>query len=133
MLALLGLGRYADLPVSRLSTGTGRVMELGCLVAQEARVLLLDEPTAGLAQQEAEAFAPLLLRLGDDLRATVVLVERDIPLVRAVSDRVHCLGAGQTIAVGDPADVLADPLVVASYLATDPRAVARSGALPLPA
>ncbi len=130
VLGLLGLGRYADLPVSRLSTGTRRVVELGCLVAQQARVLLLDEPTAGLAQREAEAFVPLLLRLRDELGATVVLVEHDIPLVRAVSDRVQCLGAGVTIAVGSAAEVLRDPAVVASYLGTDDRAVARSGALP---
>jgi ABC-type branched-subunit amino acid transport system ATPase component/ABC-type branched-subunit amino acid transport system permease subunit len=125
----LGLGALAPIAVSRLSTGTRRVVEIACLTAQGARVLLLDEPTAGLAQREAEAFAPLLLRLRDDLAATVVLVEHDIPLVSAVSDRVQCLGAGRTLAVGGVAEVLADPAVIASYLGTDDRAVARSGAL----
>ena len=115
---LLGLGRYADEPVSRLSTGTRRLVELACLIGQDAKVLLLDEPTAGLAQRETEAFAPLLLRLRGDLGATVVLVEHDLPLVRAVADRVQCLEAGRTLAVGSVASVLSDEAVVASYLGT---------------
>jgi len=132
VIGLLGLGRYAGQPVSRLSTGTRRVVELGCLVAQQARVLLLDEPTAGLAQRESEAFGPLLLQLRADLGATLVLVEHDIPVVTAVSDRVQCLGAGETLAVGPPDEVLRNPAVVAAYLGTDDRAIARSGAAPSP-
>ncbi|MBC7374908.1 MAG: ATP-binding cassette domain-containing protein [Frankiales bacterium] len=128
-LDLLGLGRYADAQVRTLSTGTRRIVELACLVAQDARVLLLDEPTAGLAQREAEVFGPLLLRLRRDLDATMVLIEHDIPLVMSVSDRVQCLSAGTTLAVGTPAQVRQDPAVIASYLGTDERAIARSGAV----
>ena len=127
LLAELSLERFADLPVSALSTGTRRVVELACLLAQGSTMLLLDEPTAGLAQRESEAFGPLLLDLRARTGATVILVEHDIPLVAAVCDRVHCLGLGETLAVGTPAEVFAHPLVIASYLGTDSRAIARSG------
>lgn len=124
----LGLGAYARTAVAALSTGTRRVVELACLLAQRAQVLLLDEPTAGLAQREAEAFAPLLLSVRDDLGATLVIVEHDLPLVLSVSDRVQCLSAGATIANGPPEQVRDDPAVIAAYLGTDQRAIARSGA-----
>ena len=127
-LGLLGLDRFADAPVRTLSTGTRRIVELACLLAQDARVLLLDEPTAGLAQRETESFGPLLLRIRTELDATMVIVEHDIPLVMSISDRVQCLSAGRTIAVGTPEEVRSDPAVIASYLGTDERAIARSGA-----
>jgi ABC-type branched-subunit amino acid transport system ATPase component/ABC-type branched-subunit amino acid transport system permease subunit len=126
----VGLVRYADSQVRTLSTGTRRVVELACLTAQDARVLLLDEPTAGLAQRETEAFGPLLLRLREQLGATLVVVEHDLPLLLGISDRVQCLSAGRTLALGTPDEVRDDPAVVAAYLGTDVRAVARSGALP---
>ncbi len=129
-IGLLGLDRYADVSVRTLSTGTRRIVELACLLAQDARVLLLDEPTAGLAQRETEVFGPLLLRIRDELSATLVIVEHDIPLVMSISDRVQCLAIGKTLAVGSPLQVRDDPAVIASYLGTDERAIARSGVLP---
>ena len=128
LVTTLGLGAYARTPVASLSTGTRRVVELACLLAQRAQVLLLDEPTAGLAQRETEAFAPLLLSVRDDLGATLVIIEHDLPLVLSVSDRVQCLSAGSTIANGPPGQVRNDPAVIAAYLGTDERAIARSGA-----
>ncbi len=127
LLADLGLERFADDPVERLSTGTRRVVELACLLGQGSDVLLLDEPAAGLAQRESEALGPLLLDLRARTGASVVVVEHDIPLVTAVADRLQCLGAGRTLAVGTPEDVCADPLVLESYLGTDVRTVQRSG------
>jgi len=124
----LGLGRYADTFVANLSTGTRRIVEMSCLLAQDAAVLLLDEPTAGVAQRETEAFGPLIKRIQSELGATIVLIEHDIPLVMSISDRVYCLAAGRTIASGAPAAVRSDPAVVAAYLGTDERAIARSGA-----
>ena len=126
VLGFLNLGSFAHRRIAQLSTGTRRVVELGCLLAQDADVLLLDEPTAGLAQREVEAFAPLLVQVKDELRASVVLVEHDVPLVIALSDRVQALSLGETLAEGLPEAVRDDPRVVEAYLGTG-RAVQRSG------
>jgi ABC-type branched-subunit amino acid transport system ATPase component/ABC-type branched-subunit amino acid transport system permease subunit len=123
----LGLGRYADAYLSDLSTGTRRIAEMTCLLAQGSRLLLLDEPTAGVAQRETEAFGPLIRRLQGELGATVLIIEHDMPLVMSISDRVYCLSAGACIAEGPPEVVRNDPRVVAAYLGTDERAIERSG------
>jgi ABC-type branched-subunit amino acid transport system ATPase component len=122
LVAFLGLGNFADRFVNELSTGTRRILELACLVGSGARVLCLDEPTAGLAQREAEAFGPLLLEIRRELDASVLLIEHDMALVMGVSDRVYCLEAGRLLAHGTPAQVRADPLVIASYLGAPPPA-----------
>jgi ABC-type branched-subunit amino acid transport system ATPase component/ABC-type branched-subunit amino acid transport system permease subunit len=127
-----GLGRYRDTFVSDLSTGTRRIVELACLVAVDAKVLLLDEPTGGVAQRETEAFAPLITHVRRELDAAVLLIEHDMPLVMSISDRVYCLEAGRVIAEGAPDRIRHDPTVIASYLGTDERAVLRSGAVPAP-
>ena len=124
----LGLGRYADAFISDLSTGTRRIAEMACLLALRPRVILLDEPTAGVAQRETEAFGPLLERIRRELDATLVIIEHDMPLIMSISDRVYCLGAGEVIAHGEPEEVRNDPEVVAAYLGTDDRAIQRSGA-----
>jgi ABC-type branched-subunit amino acid transport system ATPase component/ABC-type branched-subunit amino acid transport system permease subunit len=123
-----GLSRYADSFVSDLSTGTRRIVELAGMIALDARVLCLDEPTAGVAQRETEAFGPLIKRIQAELGATLVVIEHDMPLIMSISDRVYCLEAGQVIAEGPPSDVRNNPRVVASYLGTDERAIARSSA-----
>jgi ABC-type branched-subunit amino acid transport system ATPase component/ABC-type branched-subunit amino acid transport system permease subunit len=124
----LGLGRYADRRLGELSTGTRRIVELCCLLAQGADLLLLDEPTAGVAQRESEAFGPLIRRVQAELGATILVVEHDMPLVLSISDRVYCLSAGAVIADGRPEEVRVDPLVISTYLGTDDRAILRSGA-----
>lgn len=90
-------------------------------------MLCLDEPTAGLAQRETEAFGPLICTVQKELSASVHLVEHDMPLIMGISDRVYCLEAGRVIAEGPPTTVRQDPRVVASYLGTDERAIVRSG------
>ena len=127
IIGFLGLGRYADLLTSELSTGTRRIVELAALLAVDARVLCLDEPTAGVAQRETEAFGPLLKAIRKELDATALIVEHDMPLVMSLSDRVYCLEAGRVIAEGTPHSVRNDPAVIASYLGTDDRAIVRSG------
>jgi ABC-type branched-subunit amino acid transport system ATPase component len=93
-------------------------------------VLCLDEPTAGVAQRETEAFGPLIRQIRRDLGAALLVIEHDMPLIMSISDRVYCLEAGRVIAEGPPAAVRADPAVTASYLGTDERAIARSGSAP---
>ena len=129
ILAFLGLGPFGERFISELSTGTRRIVELGCLMAAEARLLCLDEPTAGIAQRESEAFGPLLLGLREELSASLLVIEHDMPLVMAISDRIYCLEAGVIIAEGPPDSVRNDPRVIASYLGTDEQAIARSGAI----
>jgi ABC-type branched-subunit amino acid transport system permease subunit/ABC-type branched-subunit amino acid transport system ATPase component len=127
LIEFLGLGRYADEFVANLSTGTRRIAELGTLLAVDARVLLLDEPTGGVAQREAEAFGPLIVRIQRELGAAMVVIEHDMPLIMSISDRVYCLEAGTVIAEGPPAAIRDDARVIASYLGTSEQAIQRSG------
>ena len=122
----LGLGRYADQAIGNLSTGTRRIVELGSLLAVDASVLLLDEPTGGVAQRETEAFGPLIKRIQQELDAAVVVIEHDMPLVMSISDRVYCLESGIVIAEGTPDEVRENDAVISSYLGTDERAIQRS-------
>ena len=126
LIDFLGLGRYADAFVAELSTGTRRIVELAGLLALDARVLCLDEPTAGVAQRETEAFGPLLRQIQQELGASMLVIEHDMPMIMGLSDRVYCLEAGKIIAEGVPEEVRNDPGGVASYLGTDERAISRS-------
>jgi ABC-type branched-subunit amino acid transport system ATPase component/ABC-type branched-subunit amino acid transport system permease subunit len=128
IISFVGLGRFADNAVGTLSTGTRRIADLACLVAADARVLLLDEPTAGVAQRETEAFGPLIERIRRELDATLVIIEHDMPLVMSLSDRIYCLATGRVIAEGKPKAVRKNPAVIAAYLGTDERAIKRSSA-----
>ena len=99
----LGLGRYADEfvvePVDRHAPDRRARRRL---LAVDARVLLLDEPTGGVAQRETEAFGPLIVRIQRELGAAMLVIEHDMPLIMGISDRVYCLEAGQVIAEGRP-------------------------------
>jgi len=111
-----GLGDYRDALGADLSTGTRRLVELAVLVAMQPSILLLDEPSAGTAQAEAEAMAPLLRRTVEQLRCSAIIIEHDIGLVRTVADRVAAMDAGELVAVGRPDDVFSDRRVVEAYL-----------------
>jgi ABC-type branched-subunit amino acid transport system ATPase component/ABC-type branched-subunit amino acid transport system permease subunit len=116
LLDLLRLGAFADKFVHELSTGTRRIVDLACVLAHEPTLLLLDEPSSGIAQREAEQLAPVLRDVRDSLSATLVVIEHDLTLLTAVSDRLLALDRGRLIASGPPSEVLEDPAVVGAYL-----------------
>ena len=128
LIELLALGAYRDKFVRELSTGTRRVVDLACVLAQGPSVLLLDEPSSGIAQREAEALAPMLRRVRDELGASLLVIEHDLPLLGSICDRMIALDLGRLVAEGTPAEVVEHPAVVASYLGTDEAAIVRSGA-----
>lgn len=132
LVEMMGLDAYAEKRAGELSTGTRRIVDLACIVAQEPMLLLLDEPTAGIAQRETEAFGPLLQRLKESLGFAVLLIEHDMPLVTSLADRLYAMESGRVIAEGRPRDVVNDPRVVASYLGTTEAAIQRSGRVPRP-
>ena len=119
LLALFHLEAYADKFVRELSTGSRRIVELAAVVAQHPDVLLLDEPSSGLAQKETEELAPLLLRVRDDLGASLVVIEHDLPFLRGLATRWVAMDLGAVIASGTPDEVSRDPAVVAAYLGRD--------------
>ena len=127
LLDLLGLEAFRSKFVQELSTGSRRIVDLACLVAHRPTVILLDEPSSGIAQREAEALVPVLGRIRDQLGASIVLIEHDMPLVTAVSERLVALDQGRVVATGPPAEVLAHPAVVAAYLGTNEAVVRRTG------
>ncbi|MEY2567512.1 MAG: hypothetical protein QOE35_2041 [Actinomycetota bacterium] len=122
----LGLQPYRDKLVRELSTGTRRIVDLGCLLVQRPAVVLLDEPSSGIAQREVEALRPLLLRLRDETGCAVVLIEHDMPLLLGLAERVYALETGVVIAEGRPDEVVHDPEVIRSYLGADSVTVNRS-------
>ncbi len=127
LVELLHLGDYRTKFVRELSTGSRRVVDLACVVAHHPSVVLLDEPSSGIAQREAEALAPLMLRLRDELGCSLLVIEHDMPLVTSVADRLVALDQGRLIANGPVDEVLHDPVVVSSYLGDTQAAIARSG------
>jgi ABC-type branched-subunit amino acid transport system ATPase component/ABC-type branched-subunit amino acid transport system permease subunit len=129
LVELMGLGAFRDKFASELSTGSRRVVDLAMSIAHDPTVLVLDEPSSGIAQREAEALGPLLHRIRQETGCAMLVVEHDMPLVTGVSDRLLALELGRVIADGPPRDVVADPRVVASYLGDDTAAVSRSGVL----
>ena len=128
LVSMLGLQRYAHTPTSVLSTGTRRIVELACLLAEDPVLMLLDEPSAGVAQRETEALGPLLGRVRDHTGSAMLVIEHDMPLLSGLCDRLVAMELGSVITDGPPAQVLEHPAVIASYLGTDAAAIHRSGA-----
>ena len=118
LVEMFGLQAFRSKRIGELSTGSRRMVDLACVMAHRPAVVLLDEPSSGIAQREAEALGPLLLGLRDRLDATLLVIEHDIALVSSVADRLVALDQGSVMATGRPADVLDHPEVVASYLGT---------------
>jgi branched-chain amino acid transport system ATP-binding protein len=120
LLERFGIADRRSAFVRELSTGTRRVLDLACVTAAEPRVLLLDEPSAGIARAETDALVPLLRGLRDEQGVTLVVIEHDLALLQAVCDRVIAFDVGALIAEGAPEDVVRDPAVVAAYVGKTP-------------
>jgi len=127
VLVALGLERFRHHRTSQLSTGTRRVVDLASILLAGPRLLLLDEPTAGIAQREAEAFIPLLRRLHDVTGSTIVLVEHDVPLVFELCTTVVVMETGRAVAAGSPETVRRDPRALAAYLGASEEALVVTG------
>ncbi|MDT7572931.1 MAG: hypothetical protein QOE05_3105 [Actinomycetota bacterium] len=127
LVAWMGLERYRASQIQELSTGTRRITEIACLVALQPQLLLLDEPSSGVAQKETEALGALLVRLKAELGLTLIVIEHDIPLIMGLSDRIVCMADGEVIAAGTPEVVRHDPAVVEAYLGGSMTAIERSG------
>ena len=130
LIELMNLQAFADKFVGELSTGSRRIVDLACSLAHRPDVLLLDEPSSGIAQRETEALGPVLLNIRDQLGAALVVIEHDMPLITEVSDKLIALELGAVIAEGPPDEVVRDPQVVAGYLGQSDAVINRSGAAP---
>jgi len=111
----VGISEYADERADSVPTGVARLLELARCLASDPKLLLLDEPSSGLDEQETKSFGDLLVELAAEGRA-VVMVEHDMALVMAVCERIHVLDFGVVIASGTPDVIRADPQVRAAYL-----------------
>ncbi|MFP5255193.1 MAG: ABC transporter ATP-binding protein [Acidimicrobiia bacterium] len=113
----VGLRSVADDRVDALPTGLARLVEVGRALASDPTVLLLDEPSSGLSEEETESFALLLRRLAGEGLA-ILLVEHDVELVMGVCSRIHVLDFGRVIASGTPEEIQGDAAVQSAYLGT---------------
>jgi branched-chain amino acid transport system ATP-binding protein len=116
ILDLLGLGDIRNRRIGSLPYGTLKLLELGCALATDPDVLLLDEPSSGMGPEESHELGERLLGLRNELGVTMLLIEHHVPLVTAVCDYVYVLNFGKLLAEGDPESVRNHPEVIAAYL-----------------
>ena len=116
VIAGLGFERYADTPVRELSGGQQRLVELAAVLATGPRLLMLDEPTAGLSPAAAENLAERLKGLQTDRGQTILLIEHNVPLVLDLCDHIYVMSAGELLAEGSPDELSSQPEILGAYL-----------------
>jgi ABC-type branched-subunit amino acid transport system ATPase component len=129
LIELMNLQAFRDKFVGELSTGSRRIVDLAMAIAHDPTVLILDEPSSGIAQRETEALGPLLLRIKEETGCSMLVIEHDMPLITSISDRMIALELGAVVTEGTPDEVIRDPRVVQSYLGGDLNVIQRSGAV----
>ena len=127
LIELMHLEAFADKFVGELSTGTRRIVDLACSLAHQPKVLLLDEPSTGIAQRETEALGPALVDIRDKTGAALIVIEHDMPLITSISDELVALDLGSVVAQGDPDEVISNPVVIEGYLGGTEAVIRRSG------
>jgi branched-chain amino acid transport system ATP-binding protein len=128
LIELMNLQAYRDKFVAELSTGSRRIVDLAMAIGHDPTVLLLDEPSSGIAQRETEALGPLLKRIQAETNCAMLVIEHDMPLITSVSDQMIALELGAVVLQDTPKRVIADPRVISSYLGGDVSVINRSGA-----
>lgn len=127
LVELMNLGDYRNKFVSELSTGSRRIVDLAMAIAHDPTVLLLDEPSSGIAQKETEALGPLIKRIQREAKCALLVIEHDMPLITSVSDEIIALELGEVVVQGDADTVLTNKRVVDAYLGGDLDIINRSG------
>ena len=127
ILDVVALRAKAAMPVASLPHGDQRKLEVALLMALESEVFMFDEPTAGMSTDEAPVILKLIRQLKQDKRKTILLVEHKMDVVRELADRIIVLHNGALVADGEPAEVIASPIVQEAYLGVSPPSAPAAG------
>jgi branched-chain amino acid transport system ATP-binding protein len=120
ILDFVGLAAHRHTPVGALPFGVQKLVGFARALALEPKLLLLDEPSAGLNRAEREDLARFILRIKNELGLAMIWIEHDMQMVADLADRLHVLNYGSTLGTGSAADVLNNPAVIAAYIGTRP-------------